>query len=112
MSSYPALEIYMRFTVRFVAILVLVAYSSADYPPAICAFTLGFDFQDESAKDPVEFAVDANDAPEMKDWMAKAARVCEGQYKMICEELRSDGFKPPKRVTMTLKKDYKGVAST
>jgi hypothetical protein len=61
---------------------------------------------------PVEFDVDVTDAPEMKDWSDKVARVCERQYQMICEELKSDGFKPPQRVTMTLKKDYNGVAGT
>jgi GNAT superfamily N-acetyltransferase len=63
-------------------------------------------------KYPVEFVVDATDAPEMKDWIEKAARVCERQYQMICEELKSDGFKPRQRVAMALEKDYKGVAST
>jgi hypothetical protein len=36
--------------------------------------------------------------------------LCEKQFPMICEELKSDGFTPPKRITMTLKKDEKGVA--
>src|SRR5260370_6331942 len=31
---------------------------------------------------------------------------------MICDELRSDGFKPPTLVFMTLKKNYNGVAAT
>src|SRR5262249_33755659 len=31
---------------------------------------------------------------------------------MICEELKSDGFKPRTVVTMTLRKDYDGVAAT
>jgi hypothetical protein len=48
----------------------------------------------------------------MKDWIDKVTRVCERQYQMINEELKSDGFKPRQRVTMTLKKDYKGVAAT
>lgn len=61
---------------------------------------------------PVEIAVNVADAPEMKDWAEKAARVCERQYPMINEELRSDGFKPATQITMTLRKDYKGVAAT
>jgi len=68
--------------------------------------------EESRRKYPVEFVVDATDAPEMKDWLKKTARVCEQQYPMICEELESDGFKPPPRISMTLKKDYKGVAST
>src|SRR5262249_18816130 len=63
-------------------------------------------------KYPVEFVLDVSDAPEMKDWIEKTARVCERAYPMINEELKSDGYKPPTVVSMTLKKDYKGVAAT
>jgi hypothetical protein len=31
---------------------------------------------------------------------------------MICEELKSDGFTPPRRVTITLEGSYVGVAAT
>jgi hypothetical protein len=63
-------------------------------------------------KYPVEFVVDASEAPALKEWADKVARLCERHYPMICEELKSDGFKPPTVITMTLKKDYRGVAST
>jgi basic secretory peptidase family protein len=68
--------------------------------------------QESQQKYTVEFVVDVTDAPEMKDWAEKVARICERQYPMICEELKSDGFKPTQRIMMALKKDYKGVAST
>jgi hypothetical protein len=61
---------------------------------------------------PVEFVVDVSDAPEMKEWADKAARICERQYAMINDELKSDGFKPPRVVRMTLKSNYNGVAAT
>ena len=61
---------------------------------------------------PIEFLVDVSDAPEMKDWADKVARVCERQFPLICEELKSPGYKPTHWVTMTLKKDYQGVAAT
>lgn len=61
---------------------------------------------------PVEFAVDTADAPEMQEWAEKAARICERAYPMINEELRSDGFKPPQQVKMSLKTTYQGVAAT
>jgi hypothetical protein len=51
------------------------------------------------------------DAPEMNEWGEKAVRVCERQYEMICDELMSDGFRPPTLLRMTLKNDYKGVAA-
>jgi hypothetical protein len=63
-----------------------------------------------SFKYPVEFVLDVTDAPEMKEWAEKVARVCEREYRMINEELRTDGFKPATVIQMTLKKDYNGVA--
>ena len=63
-------------------------------------------------KYPVEFVLDVSDAPEMKEWIEKAAHVCEREYPMINEELKSDGYKPPALVRMTLKNDYRGVAAT
>jgi Peptidase of plants and bacteria len=60
---------------------------------------------------PVEILVDVGGDPEMKSWAEKIARVCERAYPMINEELKSDGFTPPRRITMTLKKSYRGVAA-
>ncbi len=60
---------------------------------------------------PVEFVVDVSDAPEMKAWADKAARICERAYPMINEELKSEGYRPPRLITMTLKKNYNGVAA-
>ena len=60
---------------------------------------------------PIEFVVDVTDAPEMKEWAERAARVCERQYPMLCDELMSDGLKPLTVIRMTLKSDYKGVAA-
>jgi Peptidase of plants and bacteria/F5/8 type C domain len=59
---------------------------------------------------PIEVVVDVTDAPEMKEWAEKAARLCERWYPRINEELKSDGFKPATQITMTLKSDYRGVA--
>ena len=62
-------------------------------------------------KYPVEIVVDVSDAPEMKEWADKVARLCERNYRMINDELPSEGFKPRTVITMTLRKDYKGVAA-
>ena len=59
---------------------------------------------------PVEFAIDSSEAPEMKAWAERAARVCERNYPMICEELASEGFHAPTQIRMTLKNSYRGVA--
>jgi len=61
-------------------------------------------------KFPVEIAVNVDDAPEMKEWAEKVARVCEQQYPMLCEELWSDGFKPRTQISLRMDKDYRGVA--
>jgi hypothetical protein len=82
------------------------------HPLAIREITIESDPPVAVFKYPVQFSVDATDAPEMKDWLEKVAHVCEREYQMIAEELKSDGFKPPQQVTLTLKKDYKGVAFT
>jgi len=60
---------------------------------------------------PVEFIVDVTDAPDLQPWADKVARLCERWYAAINEELKSEGYKPPTLVTMTLKKKYKGVAA-
>ncbi len=62
-------------------------------------------------KYPIEFIIDVGDAPEMKEWAEKVVRVCERNYAMINEELKSEGFKPRTVITMRLKSDYKGVAA-
>jgi hypothetical protein len=62
-------------------------------------------------KYPVEVSVDVTDVPEMKEWADKAARICERQYPLICEDLKSDGFKPRREIRMTLSKSYNGVAA-
>lgn len=73
---------------------------SVDADPAVTTFRY-----------PIEFVVDVTDAPELKEWAEKTARVCERQYPMICAELMSDGFLPLAVIRMTLKNDYAGVAA-
>ena len=61
---------------------------------------------------PVEFAVDTSDAPELKEWLEKAARTCERAYPMIVAELGDDGFRPPRQIALRLTQGYRGVAAT
>jgi hypothetical protein len=82
------------------------------HPLAILEMKIDSDPPVAVFKYPVEFTIDVSDAPALKEWTEKAARVCERQYLMINEELKSDGYKPPTQITMTLKKDYRGVAAT
>lgn len=59
---------------------------------------------------PVEFAVDVTDAPEMKEWAEKAARLCERWYPKINEALKSEGHRPRTYVSLVLSGSSKGVA--
>jgi hypothetical protein len=81
------------------------------HPLVVREFAVESDPPVAAFKYPVEFVVDVSDAPEMREWAEKAARVCERQYPMICDELMSDGFKPLTVIRMALRKDYKGVAA-
>jgi len=81
------------------------------HPLAIRDFAVDSDPPLKTFKYPVEYVVEEVDDPEMKDWFAKVARLCEREYSMIAEELRSGNFKPPTVVKLRLKNDYKGVAA-
>ncbi|HEY1186186.1 MAG TPA: basic secretory protein-like protein, partial [Gemmata sp.] len=59
---------------------------------------------------PVEFVVDTSRAPEMAAWAERAARVCERAYPMICDELAADGFRPPRRIPLQVRRDAVALA--
>jgi hypothetical protein len=86
--------------------------SDLDHPLAIREFAIESDPPVAVFRYPVEFVVNVDDAPEMKAWAEKVARICERAYPMINDELQSEGFKPATVVTMTLKNDLKYPAAT
>ena len=55
--------------------------------------------------------VDTSDVPEMAEYGKRVQKVAEEWYPKLIDMLPSDGFKPHQTVTITLKKDYKGVAA-
>ena len=81
------------------------------HPLAIREFAIESEPPVAVFKYPIEFIVDVSDAPEMRAWTEKVARVCERAYPMINEELKSDGFRPRHTIRLTLKNDYRGVAA-
>lgn len=76
------------------------------HPLAVREFTIESDPPVAIFKYPVEFVVDVADAPDMKPWADKVARVCERAYPMIHEELPGDGLKPNRMIRIALKKNY------
>jgi hypothetical protein len=91
---------------------VRIKPGEANHPLVIREVKIDSDPPVATFRYPVEFTVNVSDAPEMKEWAENTARVCERQYPMINDELKSEGYKPATQVTMTLSKDYRGVAAT
>ena len=52
---------------------------------------------------PVEFVVDELDVASQKGWAEKAARECEQAYGLVADALRSEGYRPPRVVHLSLK---------
>ncbi|HEX4589872.1 MAG TPA: basic secretory protein-like protein, partial [Gemmataceae bacterium] len=90
---------------------VRIKPGQTDHPLVVREFAVASDPPVATFKYPVEIFAWSDD-PEMTDWVMKAARICEREYDMICEELKSDGFKPRVEFTMDLTNDYRGVAAT
>lgn len=60
----------------------------------------------------VKVTVDTSEVPEVGPWAEEARGLVETWYPKIAELLKSDGFTPPRDVTLVFKKDMKGVANT
>ena len=97
---------------RPIKVIRLRLASDHEHPLAIREMVIAAEPPVAVFRYPVEFAVDVADAPDMQDWAEKVARICERAWPMLNEELRSDGYKPPRLVTMSLKSNYRGVAAT
>jgi hypothetical protein len=83
-----------------------------DHPLALREIALKCDPPVELFTYPVEVSLEIEEAPEMAEWAKKTARICERAYRMINEELRSEGYKPRTEIRMSLKPGYSGVAET
>jgi hypothetical protein len=80
------------------------------HPLVVREFTIDSDPQVVTFRYPIEFTLDVTDAPEMQAWGDKVVRVCERQYPSLCDDLASDGYRPPTEIRLTMKADYNGVA--
>jgi hypothetical protein len=58
-----------------------------------------------------EITVDTSDVPEMAEYGQRVQKVAQEWYPKLIAMLPSEGFVPAKKVTITIKKDYKGVAA-
>src|SRR5947209_6724192 len=80
------------------AVLSLAALAGARLPRAAA----------EEPAPPVQVTVDVSDAPDAKDWAEKAKALAEKWYPVIAEELKTDGFTPPRRVKLVFKDEKQG----
>jgi hypothetical protein len=55
----------------------------------------------------VKVTLDTREAPELNDWALKAKKLVEHWYPIVSELLHSDGFTPPREVTLVFKKEMR-----
>jgi hypothetical protein len=60
---------------------------------------------------PVDFTVDTSRAPELELWAQNAAQRWQAAYPLICAELASPGYEPPRVIRVTVE-NYDGIAET
>jgi hypothetical protein len=60
----------------------------------------------------VTIVFDTAQAPDLKEWGAKAGKICVEWYPKIDKLLASEGFSPPKSVEIRFRKDFSGLAAT
>ncbi len=111
MAKFRAGMAETKLTGRTVQAVRIKLSQDLSYPLVIREIVLDSEPAVAVFKYPVEFIVDVREAPEMKEWAEKAARVCERQYTMINEELRDDRYQPPRRIPMHIQ-IIDGVAYT
>jgi hypothetical protein len=84
----------------------------SDRPIAIREIVVDADPPVSVFRDPVEFVLDTSGAPDLKVWAESTAWACERAYPMINDELGRDGYRPPRRIMLTISPDYRGFAGT
>ena len=59
----------------------------------------------------VTITFDSSEAPDLKEWGAKAGKIAADWYPKIDKLLASPGFSPPKSVEIRFRKDFRGLAA-
>jgi len=63
--------------------------------------------------EPIEFVFDTSETPDLQPWVeARLRPVCEQWYPKIAAMLPSVGYTAPRRMSITFRKDMRGVAAT
>ncbi len=56
--------------------------------------------------------IDTRQAPDLKEFGDRCVAACKKMFPVFCEDLASDGFVSPDKVTIIFDPNYKGVAAT
>ncbi|HYG73738.1 MAG TPA: basic secretory protein-like protein [Planctomycetota bacterium] len=54
--------------------------------------------------------VDYSETPDLKEWAERALKDADEQFPVIAERLKSEGYTPPRQITLFFRKDMKGIA--
>ena len=101
---------HAEFPARSVRSIRVQALEKREQTLVIREFTIDSD-QVRPFEHPVEFTVDTSDAPDLQAWNEETARLCEQWYDALTDELATENYEPRNRVTLTMSKDYRGVAA-
>lgn len=94
------------------AALVAWPLSAAETKPASPKTVLCLTVKDQRGETVVKVVVDTSETPDLADWGKRAGEACAKWTPRISTLLASDGFDPPKSVTLRFQNDKKGVAGT
>ena len=102
----------MRIWLLLLVALVAWPLSAAETTPASPKKVLCLTVKNQRGETVVKVLVDTSDTPDLSDWGKRAGETCAKWYPKISALLASDGFTPPKSVTLRFQNDKKGVADT
>ena len=94
------------------AVLMAWPLSAAETTPTPPKTVLCLTVRNQRGETVVKVNVDTSETPDLADWGKRAGEACAKWTPKISALLASDGFTPPKSVTLRFQSDKKGVAST
>jgi len=102
----------MKFWLLLLVSLIAWPLSAAETTPASPKTVLCLTVKNQRGETVVKVVVDTSETPDLADWGKRAGEACAKWTPKISALLASDGFAPPKSVTLRFQNDKKGVAGT
>ncbi|MCX6910377.1 MAG: basic secretory protein-like protein [Verrucomicrobia bacterium] len=102
----------MKFWLLLLVALVAWPLSAAETTPALPKTVLSLTVKNQHGETVVKVIVDTSETPDLADWGKRAGEACAKWTLKISALLASEGFSPPKSVTLRFQNDKKGVAGT